>query len=314
MYDLILVLSLLASVSAVLIDKTVTRTASAWDCTVFGIFLQTALLVPFFVLWTWPGWKATALLFGAGLVTGSARILWYKALSREQLGRVAPFKRLSTVFVMLGAFWILKEKLTGQQIAGALVMIAGSFLLLGDKFSRSLGEFLHLNRYVGCVLYFALALAAWKVTYAFFASEAFLKPSDEGVRQVPRALCEASKPALVYTALFTMKLGQFAVVAPSMRRPRRVDGLWTLSVSQTLQLLSTVLFLFVISGQDLALSEPIAAASPLLLIILSRLILKERDPYFAKRLIAGAIMVIGYLVMKDGAPDGPPEPKKPCGD
>ena len=72
MYDLIVVLSLLAGVSAVLIDKTVTRTASAWDCTVFGIFLQTALLVPFFVLWSWPGWGPFAILIGIGLMTGSA--------------------------------------------------------------------------------------------------------------------------------------------------------------------------------------------------------------------------------------------------
>ena len=159
--DIVLLLSALATVLAHLIDKTVTRNASAWDCAVLGILFQMALLFPFFGYWDYPGLLAIAIRLGLGVMTGLARVLWYKALGATQLSRVAPFRRFSTVF----------------------------------------------------------------------------------------------------TAYFTSKIGQFLVVSPALLRPRRVDGIWTLGASQTLQMVSAILFLMVLSKQPLALSEPVAACT-----------------------------------------------------
>lgn len=282
MNDALLVVSMFASVFSQLVDKKVTRTASAWDSMTFGILFQMVLLMPFFVNFDIPSLPVILLLIGVGVLTGFARFLWYVALKGDLLIRVAPFRRLSIVFTFLFALFVLGERkdLSAHEFIGAGIMLVGALVMTLTSFTTKLRDFLHANRYVACVLFFALSLAVWKGTARYL-----LDP-------------ENGYGISVFTAYILMKGGQLLVAAPRLVRPKRVDKIWGIAVSQTLQTLGSLLFLFVLSRQALTLSEPITAASPFILIILSRFLLGEKDKAWGLRVGAVAIMAVGYLVMR----------------
>lgn len=278
-WDLILLLSVLCSVISQLIDKHTTRKASAWDCTTFGVVFQLVLLTPFLVLWEKPSLPIACVLLAVGMLTASARFFWYKALIGDQLSRVSPFRRLSTLFTLFLGAYVLgeSEQLQDRELLGALVIVLGSLLIAFEDFKRTWRNFFHINRYIGCVLYFAASLAIMKaVSREMFAEYA----------------------VTVFSAYFTMKVGQLLFVLPGLRHARRVDRIWTLSLSQIFQMIGAAMFLFVISKQELVLSEPIAALSPALLLVLDRIIFKEKIRMFKYRLGAVAVMALGYLLMK----------------
>lgn len=278
-WDLILLLSVLCSVISQLIDKHTTRKAGAWDCTTFGVVFQLVLLTPFLVLWQTPSLPIACVLLAVGMLTASARFFWYKALIGDELSRVSPFRRLSTLFTLFLGAYVLgeSEQLQDRELLGALVIVLGSLLIAFEDFKRTWRNFFHINRYIACVLYFAASLAIMKaVSREMFAEYA----------------------VTVFSAYFTMKVGQLLFVLPGLRHARRVDRIWTLSLSQIFQMIGAAMFLFVISKQELVLSEPIAALSPALLLVLDRIIFKEKIRMFKYRLGAIAVMALGYLLMK----------------
>jgi drug/metabolite transporter (DMT)-like permease len=60
---------------------------------------------------------------------GLGSIVWVMALARLPLSRVYPFTMLTFVLVYLGSFALLGERITGQVLAGAFLVLAGLVLI-----------------------------------------------------------------------------------------------------------------------------------------------------------------------------------------
>lgn len=66
----------------------------------------------------------------SGLATGLSWLFYFKALQTGDVSRVAPIDKLSVVITILLAFLLLKEPLSGKIILGALLITAGSIVML----------------------------------------------------------------------------------------------------------------------------------------------------------------------------------------
>lgn len=63
-------------------------------------------------------------VFGFALY-GIGAVLWVAALARLPLSRVYPFTVLTFVLVYVSSVILLGERITGQMLAGALLVLAG---------------------------------------------------------------------------------------------------------------------------------------------------------------------------------------------
>ena len=68
-------------------------------------------------------------LGASGLATGLSWICYFRALSLGQASKVAPIDKLSVVFVILLAWPILGEAMTGRKLLGGAFIAAGAILL-----------------------------------------------------------------------------------------------------------------------------------------------------------------------------------------
>lgn len=66
----------------------------------------------------------------SGLATGLSWIFYFKALETGDVSKVAPIDKLSIVFVMILAFAFLNEPMDIKTIAGGLLIVAGTSLLI----------------------------------------------------------------------------------------------------------------------------------------------------------------------------------------
>lgn len=66
----------------------------------------------------------------SGLATGLSWLFYFKALQTGDVSRVAPIDKLSVVITIVLACLFLKEPVTPKVVAGALLITAGSIVLL----------------------------------------------------------------------------------------------------------------------------------------------------------------------------------------
>lgn len=66
----------------------------------------------------------------SGLATGMSWLFYFKALQTGDVSRVAPIDKLSVVITILLAFCFLKEPVNAKTMAGALLITAGSMVML----------------------------------------------------------------------------------------------------------------------------------------------------------------------------------------
>lgn len=66
----------------------------------------------------------------SGIATGLSWLFYFKALQTGDVSRVAPIDKLSVVITILLAFFLLKEPVTTKVIIGALLITAGSIVML----------------------------------------------------------------------------------------------------------------------------------------------------------------------------------------
>ncbi|MFA6534338.1 MAG: DMT family transporter [Patescibacteria group bacterium] len=115
------------AIDKALLKKEVPRpTAYAFYIAALGII--SLVLLPFD--WQIPpgGQLIFNLLAGATFTAGL--YLMFVALKQADASRVTPFiGGLNPVFIFILAWWFLGERLTGQQILGFLVILAGTFLI-----------------------------------------------------------------------------------------------------------------------------------------------------------------------------------------
>ena len=66
----------------------------------------------------------------SGLATGLSWLCYFRALQLGPASRVAPLDKLSVPLVMLFAWLLLGEKLSGAAIAGGLLITAGAMIMV----------------------------------------------------------------------------------------------------------------------------------------------------------------------------------------
>lgn len=65
----------------------------------------------------------------AGVITTFSSLLTFRALKLGDASAVSPVERLSLVFAILFAAFFLKERITWQVVAGAVLMAAGAIII-----------------------------------------------------------------------------------------------------------------------------------------------------------------------------------------
>lgn len=76
-----------------------------------------------------PGRRTLVFLALSGVATGLSWLCYFRALQLGEVSRVAPIDKLSIVFAIVLAGVFLRERLTWQQAAGALLIVAGSLVI-----------------------------------------------------------------------------------------------------------------------------------------------------------------------------------------
>lgn len=71
-----------------------------------------------------------AFLILSGIATGLSWLFYFKALQTGNVSRVAPIDKLSVVITIFLSVLFLKESISPRVIAGALLITAGSIILL----------------------------------------------------------------------------------------------------------------------------------------------------------------------------------------
>lgn len=66
----------------------------------------------------------------SGLATGMSWLFYFKALQTGEASRVAPIDKLSVVITIILAFLLLKEPVSTKTVIGALLITAGSIVML----------------------------------------------------------------------------------------------------------------------------------------------------------------------------------------
>ena len=66
----------------------------------------------------------------SGIATGLSWIFYFRALSTGPVSKVAPIDKLSVAIAICLSAIILKEPLDGKTIAGGLLIVAGTFVLI----------------------------------------------------------------------------------------------------------------------------------------------------------------------------------------
>lgn len=66
----------------------------------------------------------------SGLATGMSWLFYFKALQTGDVSRVAPIDKLSVVITIMLAFLLLKEPASPKVIMGAMLITAGSIMMM----------------------------------------------------------------------------------------------------------------------------------------------------------------------------------------
>lgn len=74
--------------------------------------------------------KSWLFLILSGLATGASWLCYYRALQIGDVSKVVPVDKLSTVITLVLAFALLGEKFTRKSALGAVLITAGTLVMI----------------------------------------------------------------------------------------------------------------------------------------------------------------------------------------
>lgn len=91
---------------------------------------------------TLPNVEGRTLLFLvlSGLATGASWLFYFKALTLENVNKVVPIDKFSTVLTILLAFLLLGEKVTVYRLFGVILIAIGTYLMVQNKTQKAAGH------------------------------------------------------------------------------------------------------------------------------------------------------------------------------
>jgi len=166
------------------------------------------LLLPFIWLYepdvTAPGAASIAVITASGVLIMGALLLYLRALQTEEASVVAPFFQTSPLFGYVLAYLVLGETLSGRQMIGGALIIAGALIVslkLGASGGAAAGRFkarLALLM-LGCGFafaasalifkIFAIRTEFWTTTFWLFVGEAIFAVGLLSIRAYRTQLC-----------------------------------------------------------------------------------------------------------------------------
>ncbi len=74
--------------------------------------------------------RSWVFLILSGLATGASWLCYYKALQMGSVSKVAPIDKLSVVITLILAFTVLHEQFTAKSAVGAVLITAGTLVMV----------------------------------------------------------------------------------------------------------------------------------------------------------------------------------------
>jgi drug/metabolite transporter (DMT)-like permease len=290
MYKLLLIVVILTDLIVDLVDRRTTRGSDPYTVTLWAGIIQSLLMFPLIgLVGSISTWQLVSTALVAAVVS-YGRLQWYSAISAhaDDLSRLAPFRRLSSVFVFVFAVTLLNESISAAKATGASLMLGGALLASMDQPADSLKALLHNNRAAKLVIVFAFSSACVSVFY--------------------KHLLTFGVPIL--TCYFYMRLFQFAclLLAGAHRGDMtiayaEIANVRVFVLCRVLQTISSLLYLFVIKHLPLSTAQPLAAMSPFFLLAAERVMWgrqgrrnESRDLTLGAMSQRGAVVRIGGLL------------------
>lgn len=275
-YDLLILLVLFLWAFGRIIDKSIIKYMDPKEFAKWFIVVDAILVLPliFFI---------KPLTLNPALILIIVAIFWivemfFKliAVKREELSRLYGFSHFKLLFAILLAFIILKEPLSLNTILGGTALIFGGILISLEKKYKDIKKFTFSNL---AVLIFLISMLA--AAFSLIASKFLLNTGVTAVNIV------------FYSTIFAA-----VMVAPTIKSKIKKKILPRFILAKFLLSYGYLLFLWVLSKQDLVFIVPLLAIDPLIMLILSKKILKEAKTSFYQRMFGIFFMIIGYLILK----------------
>lgn len=258
MYELLLIATIVINLTADFSDRRSTAVSDPFSLTLWMGIVQSLLIFPVIGLVGSISLFQLALCALVAFIASFGRMRWYSALAdhKEQLSRLAPFLRLSSVFVLLMAVFILGERLSRGKALGAGLVLLSALLTTMDRPAATLQAFMANNQGSRLVLIFAVSTACTSILYRYLLTQ--------GVA--------------IWTCYFYMRVFQLiAMLAIGLQKGsivrsfRNVTHLRTFVFNRSLQTGAAFLYLEVVKHIPLTRAEPISALSPFIAIFGERL-------------------------------------------
>jgi drug/metabolite transporter (DMT)-like permease len=289
-------LSVWLNIGADFIDKSVARTGRAQNFVFWTNVIQFFLLLPLIGLVGPIRYDDLVLCAFVGALTAYGRIPWFQALSLEgqDLSRLTPFVRLSGVFVLIGAIFVLNEPYSPGRLVGGGLVILASIVVLLDKPLDAICDLLAHNKAPLYAILFAISIAAVPLLYKFLVNDGY-------------NLFSIYFYLKLFQALFIVLSSSHGAIS-SLRTTSFLAFKWIL-FARILQTAAALLYLYALTDMDLSVAEPIAALGPFFVIAVEiairwkifglRKLVSEQLSYrvIATRACSVALACIGLLMM-----------------
>jgi len=270
-YDILLIIVILFWSLQKIIDKKLIKNIPSNEFTKWTIILNFVLILPIIFLVKIPTMLIIAVILVLSLLTIVGQLFLYKGIKIDEISRVTPFQQFSVLFALLLSYLFLNEQLSALQYVGILGMFLGGFLISMEKpFKKKL---LFHNR--ALLLVFISALLS---SFSIFANKFLL-----------------NLYVTAFTLIFFRRLLASMLVLPTIKKIK-ISNWYLFLLSRFFSTYGLLLFLWVLSKQQLSLTVPFLAVQPLLVAILSKQILKERLPFL--RMLGIISIILGYVLLK----------------
>jgi drug/metabolite transporter (DMT)-like permease len=294
-YELLLVLVIFTNITIDFLDKRTSLGSDAMALSMWSNLIQFFLILPLIGMVGGFSLANLALCAVVGAVSVAGRMAWYIGLSKkgEELSRIAPFSRFSSLISLSFAVVFFKETIQQQQIAGGVLMIIGAVLIGFEKRKGGLRDYLKSNRFLVYILFFAVTSASISILYKYLLLE------DLNLFSVYFYLKLFQVLTIVSYSAFTKTLSTSY---------QKISYLKPFVANRIFQTIAALLYLFVLKNLPLSSVAPISAMSPFVFLVVdwvfSRLNLSTssgdlKNPrIIVMRSIALLLIVLGAYFLK----------------
>ena len=295
-FELLLILVIFTNITIDFLDKRTSLGSDPMALAMWSNVIQFFLILPLIGLVG--GFQVAHLLlcFIVGAVSVVGRMAWYKALSKkgEELSRIAPFSRFSSIISLSFGVLVFREVIQQYQIIGGFLMICGAVVIGFEKQKGNFKDYIKSNRFIAYVLLFAATSASISILYKYLLLE------DLNLFSIYFYLKFFQVITIVLYSAFTKTLSTSY---------QKISYLKPFVANRIFQTAAALLYLLALKNMPLSRVAPISAMSPFVFLLVdwvfARLNLSSpgsglKDPRIIKMRLAALVLIAfgAYLLKK----------------